>query len=110
MLSAIRTSGRRLKEPGCCCMPHSLLTLLVDVQAAGTAIQRFTARMSEADYLANEVVRRAVEREFEIIGEALRRLSSQHPDALARITAAPQIIAFRNILSRGYDVVEDLIV
>ncbi len=37
-------------------------------------------------------------------------LSGRHPEALARITDARQIIAFRNILAHGYDVVEDVIV
>lgn len=91
-------------------MRHSPLKLLSDVQMAAGAIQRFTAGMGESDYLASEAIRRAVEREFEIVGEALRRLSVQHPDLAGRITGAPQIIAFRNVLSHGYDAVEDSIV
>ncbi len=60
--------------------------------------------------MAVETVRRAVEREFEIIGEALRRMAGRHPEAMARIADAPQIIAFRNVLAHGYDVIEDPIV
>lgn len=66
--------------------------------------------MSEADYLENRTVRRAVEREFEIIGEATRRLSSAAPDVAARISSSSQVIAFRNVLTHGYDVIEDEIV
>lgn len=51
-----------------------------------------------------------MKREFEIIGEALRRMSAKFPDVAARITDASQIISFRNVLAHGYDAVEDTVV
>jgi uncharacterized protein with HEPN domain len=66
--------------------------------------------MVDADYSANQAIRRAVEREYEISGEALRRHSVSHPDIFARVSHARQIIAFRNVLAHGYDVVEDAVV
>ncbi|MBI4081777.1 MAG: DUF86 domain-containing protein [Candidatus Lambdaproteobacteria bacterium] len=66
--------------------------------------------MSEAGYLTSKTVRRAVEREFEIIGEALRRLAASHPETFRRITFATQIVSFRNVLAHGYDLVEDQLV
>ena len=40
----------------------------------------------------------ATERQFEIIGEALRRLSKDDPACAAQIHEHQRIIAFRNIL------------
>lgn len=91
-------------------MRRRLLKLLLDIQTSATDIQLYTTGMDETDYIKNQVVRRAVEREFEIIGEALRRISASFPEVAARITGASQIISFRNVLAHGYDVVEDTIV
>jgi uncharacterized protein with HEPN domain len=48
-----------------------------------------------------------VERNFEIIGEAVSRLARTDPDLAARIGDYPQIIAFRNVLIHGYDLIDD---
>jgi uncharacterized protein with HEPN domain len=48
--------------------------LLLDVREAGESILQHTAGKSLAEYTADRFFRRAVEREFEIIGEALKRL------------------------------------
>lgn len=88
-------------------MRRSVLKLLEDIRVAATSIQEYTQGFAEPDYLENKPIRRAVEREFEIIGEALRRLSSSHPDVSTRITEIAQIISFRNVLAHGYDAVAD---
>ncbi|OHV31530.1 hypothetical protein BCD49_31355 [Pseudofrankia sp. EUN1h] len=56
------------------------------------------------------MLRAAVEREFEIIGEALNQLSKVAPDLAAAIPELPRIVAFRNILIRGYATVDDALV
>jgi len=88
-------------------MRRSVLKLLEDIRVAATSIREYTQGFAEADYLENKPVRRAVEREFEIIGEALRRLSDSHPGVSARVTEIAQIISFRNVLAHGYDAVVD---
>ena len=45
-----------------------------------------------------------------IVGEALNRLMKIEPSVAAAITDARQIIAFRNILVHGYDVVRNEVV
>ncbi len=88
-------------------MRRNVLKLLEDIRVAATSIREYTQGLAEADYLENKLIRRAVEREFEIIGEALRRLSSSHPDVSAQVTEIAQIIGFRNVLAHGYDAVAD---
>ena len=52
----------------------------------------------------------AVEREFEIIGEALAKLIRLDETVAARITDHRRIVAFRNILIHGYADVDDRLV
>ena len=59
-------------------------SFLWDIQEAADAIARFAAGMDFSGYAENEVVRAAVERKFEIIGEALNQLAKRDPD-LAQI-------------------------
>lgn len=75
---------------------------LWDVREAALAIQTFTTGMDAAAYAANEMAQSAVERKFEIIGEALNQLAKLDAALAARIPDLPQIIAFRNQLIHGY--------
>ena len=54
------------------------------------------------------MLRRAIEREFEIIGEAMNRISKVDPDI--SISSSRQIISMRNRVIHGYDAVDDEIV
>ena len=66
--------------------------------------------MAEKDFYADAKTKAAVEREIEIIGEALNRIKTIDYEMLARIDNWREIIGFRNIIAHGYDVVEDEIV
>lgn len=83
---------------------------LFDITDAGQRLGRFIAGKRWSDYQNDELLRAGVERQFEIIGEALNRLRRQSPDLAARIREHERIIGFRNILIHGYAVVEDEVV
>ena len=75
---------------------------LYDVQQAVARIAEFTAGKQFADYHNDAMLRAAVERQFEIIGEALTKLAGVDEKLVARISEHRRIIAFRNILIHGY--------
>ena len=79
---------------------------LWDVRQAGEAIGRFVAGLDAASYANNALVRAAVERQFEIIGEALNQLLKIAPDAAQRIPHLRDIIAFRNVLIHAYAAID----
>ena len=82
-------------------------SILYDIQLAANRIQEFTCDANLVDYRGNAMMRSAVERQFEIIGEAVNRLSQIDPDTASRITAHRRIVNFRNQLIHGYFVVDD---
>lgn len=79
---------------------------LWDVQQAAGAIEQFSAGLNAASYANNALVRAAVERQFEIIGEALSQLLKIAPDLAQRIPHLREIIGFRNILIHGYAAID----
>ncbi|MHC4445680.1 MAG: HepT-like ribonuclease domain-containing protein [Planctomycetota bacterium] len=81
--------------------------LLDDIRTAAAYILDKTRNKSLAEYTSDDILRPAVERHFEIIGEALNRLIRLDPNTAGKITDAPQIIAFRNVLIHGYDAIDD---
>lgn len=91
-------------------MPREALKFLEDARLAIQRIRGFTADMTAEEYAASALVRAAVERQFEIIGEALNRVSKLDAALTQRITDHRQIIGFRNILIHGYDIVDHSIV
>ena len=80
---------------------------LYDIHQATMLIREFTDGKTFADYQSNAMMRAAVEREFEIIGEAMARLAKLAPQIASRISEYEQIIGFRNILIHGYADVND---
>ena len=86
------------------------LKLLQDVAQAARLIRQFTADRTHQDYAADALLRSGVERQFEVIGEALNRLGRIDAATASRIGDYRQIIAFRNVLIHGYDVIDDRVV
>ena len=56
------------------------------------------------------MLRSAVERKFEVMGEALNRIKRDEPEVLSHIRDQRNIISFRNILVHGYDTIDNRIV
>jgi uncharacterized protein with HEPN domain len=76
----------------------------------GREIQAFVTGMGFDGYMNDSKTRLAVERSFEIIGEALNRAYKEDPNTIETIENYRQIISFRNILAHCYDSIEDKIV
>lgn len=91
-------------------MRLELKKYLYDVQQAAARISEFTLGKRLEDYQSNAMLRAAVERQFEIIGEALARLARLDENLVARISEHRRIVAFRNILIHGYADVDDRLV
>jgi uncharacterized protein with HEPN domain len=66
-------------------MQHDPRAWLWDVCRAADSIAAFVQGCSFADYAANLMLRSAVERQFEIAGEALNRMSQEPPEIAARL-------------------------
>ncbi len=80
---------------------------LFDVQTALEEIDQFLREIASfQDSQTNLLVRRAVERELTIIGEAVNRLLARNPGF--PITSARQIVRFRNRITNEYDAVDDV--
>jgi uncharacterized protein with HEPN domain len=80
--------------------------LLFDVVTGCRDIEEFAAGKAPNDYLENGMLRAAVERKFEVIGEALVRLRAEDQETFQRISAGQRAIAFRNRLVHGYDSID----
>jgi hypothetical protein len=65
-------------------------------------LHQFTSGRSFDDYGKDALLRLAVERQFEIIGEALSRALRVDPTLASAVTDSGRIIAFRNRLMQGY--------
>lgn len=88
-------------------MPHSTRKLLLDVSLSCREINEFTKGKTYDDFLEDRLLQLAIEREFEIIGEALHRLEKLEQDKLEqRIPEYRKIIGFRNIIAHGYDIID----
>jgi len=63
----------------------------------------FTSGRTVDDYRHDRAFRSAVERELQIIGEALMQLDDIRPDIAVQIPDHLNIIGFRHVLVHGYD-------
>lgn len=91
-------------------MDERIKECLEDILEQARDVREFTRGMTYEGYVADRKTQAAVERKFEIIGEALNRLHSESPELLESIRDYRSIISFRNILAHGYDSVDDLLV
>ncbi|HPS31562.1 MAG TPA: DUF86 domain-containing protein [bacterium] len=82
---------------------------LHDILVSIESIQEFTAKITSfPDFKSNKLVKRAVERELGIIGEAVNRINKIDPEL--ELQNARKIVALRNLVIHGYDKVDDAII
>ncbi len=88
-------------------MPPEIKTLLFDILKAVEEIESFfEGTIKEFSYFQNDIrTKRAVERNLEIIGEAVNRIYKRMPET--DIPHIRQIIDTRNRIIHGYDTVSD---
>ena len=75
---------------------------LWDILEAAESIFSMVQDKSIEDYLGERPLRSAVEREFEIMGEALNQVIKANPEIKEDITDFAKIIGFRNRLAHAY--------
>ena len=77
-----------------------------DIRSSASFILGAVEGKRLVDYEADPLLRAAVERHLEIIGEAVGRVARHDPGTAARISDHTRIVAFRNVLIHGYDLVD----
>ena len=85
---------------------HDIPKCLVDIRTSIDAIEEFLSEyMGERRdfnvYMQNSMLRSAVERKLEIIGEATKRILQTDPEF--KLTNARKIVDLRNRVVHGYD-------
>jgi uncharacterized protein with HEPN domain len=88
-------------------MARDLSAYLQDVLDACNSIEDVMSGISLDEYRNKRAVRSAVEREFIIIGEALRRVSALDERLFSSISNSRAIVDFRNLLAHDYGAVDD---
>lgn len=82
---------------------------LFDIQESINSIENYLGEKRDfKNYLDNKMLRRAIEREFEIIGEVLNRIDKIDPTI--NISSKKQIISVRNRVIHGYDKIDNEII
>jgi uncharacterized protein with HEPN domain len=85
-------------------------TYLWHAHDAAENVLRFTKGRTFEEYTGDALLRSGVERQLEIVGEALNQMSRHDPELASRIPQLPTVVGFRNVLIHGYAVVDDGIV
>lgn len=91
-------------------MRRSTAAYLYDIHIACEKIRTFIRDKTFEGYTRDSMLSSAVERQFEIIGEALNQLLKVAPDYSESISDPERIISFRNRLIHGYATVSDKLV
>ena len=76
---------------------------LYDMLGSCEFLIEFTRDKTIDDYKSNRAFRSAVERELQIIGEAMIQIDRLAPDISEQIPDHRNIIGFRHVLVHGYD-------
>ncbi len=90
-------------------MELEIKKFLFDIRESIDSIEHYLGDKRDfKDYMSDKMLRRAVEREFEIIGEAMSRIGKIDPTI--DISSKKQIISMRNRVIHGYDKIDNEII
>jgi uncharacterized protein with HEPN domain len=90
-------------------MRREILKYLLDIQESINSIYDYLGEKRDfEEYRSNKLLRRGIERELEIIGEALNRILKL--DQNIEISDSRRIVDLRNWVIHGYDKVDDVII
>lgn len=88
-------------------MTQKTRKLLLDIIICCEEIIEFTDGKTYSMFKDDRMLQLAIEREFEIIGEALKRLEKIEPQMISKkIPEYKNIIGFINIIAHGYDIID----
>ena len=90
-------------------MDDRILKWLYDIQSAIKEIDSYFEK-EEKDFLkykSNLMLKRAIERDLEIIGEAINRIITKEESFVDKITDSRAIIGLRNQVIHAYDSISD---
>lgn len=90
-------------------MDNEIKKHLFDIKESVDSIEKYLGEKRDFNvYKSDKMLRRAVEREFEIIGEAINRIDKINSEI--NISSKKQIISMRNRVIHGYDKIDDEII
>ena len=90
-------------------MKHEIKKYLFDIKTPIDSINEYLGESRNFfEYQKNKLLRRGIEREIEIIGEAMNRILKLDEDI--QIINARQIVDARNWVIHGYDKVDDVVI
>ncbi len=88
-------------------MDEYVLKCLFDIKECVNSIESYLGEKRNFDeYKSNKLLRRGIEREFEIIGEALNRINKVQK---LEIQFYQRIISLRNKIIHSYDNIDDVV-
>jgi len=87
-------------------MRHNILKYMLDIESVISEIEsiKLKANNDFSAFKSDMILRRAAERDLEIIGEAVRKILEIEPTI--EITSVKNIIGLRNLISHAYDSIE----
>jgi len=90
-------------------MQREILKYLHDIKVSIDSIYDFLGDRRDLNvYRTNKLLRRGIERELEIIGEAVNRILKINPSF--ELSDSRRIVDLRNWVIHGYDKVDDVII
>ncbi len=91
-------------------MQPKVLKYILDIQSVMTEIESVKIKSGNnfQNFESEILLRRAIERDLEIIGEAIKKILELEPTI--QISSARKIIGLRNIISHAYDSIEPEII